>query len=186
MRAVCLQSRFHSRYSCQTHEPEAVGNARVGFTAMRVSHSRRAEICRPEMADAGRATARAGFPGYDPIMLLHGDSAVGEVVPELHVVVEFVLPHAFSVLSHPDLRQPVRRANIDGIATTQYLVEYDSTKGPSNGLAAAQQQRSPDKACDKFVRRDGSSQRSVGSCAAPIGIRDVASFKAPRDYTKLP
>ena len=53
------------------------------------------------MADAGRATARAGFPGYDPIMLLHGDSAVGEVVLQLHVVVEFVLPQAFSVLSTP-------------------------------------------------------------------------------------
>jgi hypothetical protein len=66
---------------------------------------------------------------------LHGHSTVGEVVvPQLHIVVEFVLPRAFLVLSHHDLRQPVGRANIDGIATTQYLVEHDSTKGDATGL----------------------------------------------------
>src|SRR6516165_3867502 len=33
------------------------------------SYSRRAEICQPELADAGRATARTGFPGHDPIYI---------------------------------------------------------------------------------------------------------------------
>jgi len=64
-------------------------------------------------------------------------------VPQLHIVVEFVLPKAFPILSHPDLRQPVGRVNIDGVAKTQYLAKHDSTKGHARGSPWLNSDRSP-------------------------------------------
>jgi hypothetical protein len=58
------------------------------------------------------------------ILILYADSALGEVVlPQLHTIVKFVVARAISVFSHPDLKHPIRQMSVDGIATTQYLVE---------------------------------------------------------------
>ena len=110
---------------------ETLGDARVGFTAERVLilDGRSFVGHMP-----GEQRHEQDFPAIKPILILRADSTIGQVVlPQLHSVVEFVLPKAVSVLSHPDLRRPIGQVSIDGIATTQYLVEHDTPEGHATG-----------------------------------------------------
>jgi hypothetical protein len=128
------------------------------------------------------------FSTMKPILILHADSAIGEVVlPQLHTVVEFVLPSAVAVLSHPNLRQPIGQENIDGIATTQYLVENDSPEGRATGSLWLSRDGIPMKCVGKFETRNGKlSTIDWQLHHVKIGRQDAALFEVPRDYTKLP
>lgn len=141
------------------------------------------------MAHAGRAGAHEqDFPALKPVFILRADSAVDEVVlPQLHTVVEFVLPNAVAALSHPDLRQPIGQESIAGIATTQYLVENDSTEGRVTGLLWLIRDGIPMKCVGKFETTNGKlSTIDWRLHHVKIGREDAALFEVPRDYTKLP
>ena len=154
----------------------------------RGSNSRWAELCRQNVAHAGRATARAGFPALKPVFILRADRTVSELVlPQLHTVVEFVLPSAVAVLSHPDLRRPIGQESIDGIATTQYLVENDSPEGRATGSLWLSRDGIPMKCVGKFETRNGKlSTIDWQLHHVKIGRQDAALFEVPRYYTKLP
>jgi len=128
------------------------------------------------------------FPAIKPILILRADSTIGQVVlPQLHSVVEFVLPKAVSVLSHPDLRRPIGQVSIDGIATTQYLVEHDTPEGHATGFLWLSSDGIPMKCVGKFVTRNGKlSTIDWQLYHVKIGRQDVTLFEIPRGYTKLP
>src|ERR1700751_1641823 len=107
-------------------QAETIGDARVGFTAERVLILDGRSFVGRMWHMPGEQRHEQDFSTAKPILILHAASAIGEVVlPQLHAVVEFVLPLTVSVLSHPDLRQPLGQVSIDGITTTQYLVEHN-------------------------------------------------------------
>jgi hypothetical protein len=102
-------------------------------------------------------------------------------------VVEFVLPSAVAILSHPDLRQPIGQESIDGIATTQYLVENDSPEGRATGSLWLSRDGIPMKCVGKFETRNGKlSTINWQLHHVKIGRQDAALFEVPRYYTKLP
>jgi len=128
------------------------------------------------------------FPALKPVFILRADSSVGEVVlPQLHTVVEFALPSAAAILSHPDLRRPVGQESIDGITTTQYLVENDSPEGHATGSLWLSRDGIPMKCVGKFETRNGElSTINWQLHHVQIGRQAAALFEVPRSYTKLP
>lgn len=167
---------------------ETLGDARVGFTAERVLILDGRSFLGKMWHMPGEQRHEQDFSTMKPILILHADSAIGEVVlPQLHAVVEFVLPRAVSVLSHPDLRQPIGQLSIDGIATTQYLVEHDLPEGHATGSLWLSSDGIPMKCVGKFVTRNGKfSTIDWQLHHVKIGRQDVMLFEVPRAYTKLP
>jgi len=167
---------------------ETLGDARVGFTAERVLILDGRSFVGRMWHMPGEQRHEQDFPAIKPILILRADSTIGEVVlPQLHTVVEFVLPKAVSVLSHPDLRQPIGQVSIDGIATTQYLVEHDTPEGHARGFLWLSSDGIPMKCVGKFVTRNGKlSTIDWQLHYVKIGRQDVTLFEVPRGYTKLP
>jgi len=77
--------------------------------------------------------------------------------------------------------------SIDGIATTQYLVEHDTPEGHATGSLWLSSNGIPMKCVCKFVTRNGKlSTIDWQLYHVKIGRQDVTLFEIPRGYTKLP
>jgi hypothetical protein len=172
-----------------THaQAETIGVARVGFTAERVLILDGRSFVGRMWHMPGEQRHEQDFPALKPVFILRADTAVGDVgLPQLHTVVEFVLPSAVAILSHPDLRRPIGQESIDGIATTQYLVESDSPDGRATGSLWLSRDGIPMKCVGKFETRNGKHSTIDWQLHhVKIGRQDAALFEVPRDYTKLP
>jgi hypothetical protein len=172
-----------------THgQAETIGDARVGFTAERVLILDGRSFVGRMWHMPGEQRHEQDFPTLKPVFILRADKAVGELVlRQLHTVVEFVLPSAVAILSHPDLRQPIGQESIDGMATTQYLVENDSPEGRATGLLWLSRDGIPMKCVGKFETRNGKLLTIDWQLhRVKIGRQDAALFEVPRDYAKLP
>jgi hypothetical protein len=172
-----------------THtQAETLGDARIGFTAERVLILDGRSFVGRMWHMPGEQRHEQDFPALKSILILRADRAAGEVVlPQLHTVVEFVLPSAVAILSHPDLRQPIGQESIDGIATTQYLVENDSPEGRATGSLWLSRDGIPMKCVGKFETRNGKLLTIDWQLHhVKIGRQDAALFEVPRYYTKLP
>ena len=166
---------------------ETIGDARVGFTAERVLILDGRSYTGRMWHMPGKQRHEQDLEAIQPVFLLHADSTLGEIVlPQLHTVVEFVLPSAIAVLSHPDLRQPIGQESIDGIATTRYLVENDSPEGRATGSLWLSRDGIPMKCVGKFETRNGKlSTINWQLRHVKIGRQDAALFEVPRGYKKL-
>jgi hypothetical protein len=190
MRALCLfPIAFSLLVLVSTHaQAETIGDARVGFTAERILILDGRSFVGRMWHMPGEQRHEQDFPALKPVFILLADKPVGEVVlPQLHTVVEFALPSAAAILSHPDLRQPIGQESIDGITTTQYLVENDSPEGRATGSLWLSQDGIPMKCVGKFETRNGKlSTINWQLHHVKIGRQDAALFEVPRSYTKLP
>jgi len=166
---------------------ETIGDASVGFTAERVLILDGRSFAGRMWHMPGEQRHEQAFPAMKPILILHAESAVAEVVlPELHTIVEFALPKVVSLLSHPDLGQPVGQASIDGIATARYSVEQDSPEGHATGSLWLTSDGIPMKCVGQFVAKNGKlSTIDWQLHHVRIGRQDVTLFEVPRGYAKL-
>src|SRR6516165_8582247 len=81
-------------------QAETIGDARVGFTAERVLILDGRSFVGRMWHMPGEQRHEQDFPAVKPVFILRADSTVGEIVlPQLHTVVEFVLPSAVAVFS---------------------------------------------------------------------------------------
>ena len=190
MRALRLSPiAFSLSVLLSTHaQAETIGDARVGFTAERVLILDGRSFVGRMWHMPGEQRHEQDFPALKPVFILRADRIVSELVlQQLHTVVEFVLPSAVAVLSHPDLRRPIGQESIDGIATTQYLVENDSPEGRATGSLWLSRDGIPMKCVGKFETRNGKlSTIDWQLHHVKIGRQDAALFEVPRYYTKLP
>jgi len=172
-----------------THAPaETLGDARVGFTAERVLILDGRSYVGRMWHMPGEQRHEQDLPAVKPVLILHADSAVGEVMlPQLHTVVEFVLPKALLLLSHLDLTKSIGQASIDGIATTQYMVDDDSPEGHATGSLWLSRDGIPMRCVGKFVTKSGKLSTIDWQLRhVKIGRQDAALFEVPPSYTKLP
>jgi len=169
MSALCPSSiAFSLLVLVSTHaQAETIGDARVGFTAERVLILDGRSFVGRMWHMPGEQRHEQEFPALKPVFILRADKPVGEVVlPQLHTVVEFALPSAAAILSHPDLRRPVGQESIDGITTTQYLVEDDSPEGRATGSLWLSRDGIPIKCVGKFETRNGKLSGRSGRTSA--------------------
>jgi hypothetical protein len=181
---------FASSFSVLLSTPTTagtLGDARVGFTAERMLILDGRNYAGRMWHMPGKQRHEQNLQTIKPVFILHTDSAVGQVVlPQLHTVVEFALPIGFSLLSHPDLSKPIGQASIDGIATTQYLMDQESSEGHASALLWLSSDGIPMKCEGKFVTRNGKlSTIDWQLYHVRIGVQDAALFEVPRHYAKL-
>src|SRR5262249_33714779 len=114
-----------------TASAETIGNARVGFSAERVLIIDGQNYTGKMWHMPGEQRHEQDLPALKPVFILRADSMLGDIVlPQLHTVVEFSLPKELSLLGNPDLlRKPVGQETVDGVATTKYAVEENSSGG---------------------------------------------------------
>ena len=167
---------------------DTLGDARVGFTAERVLILDGRSYIGRMWHMPGEQRHEQDLQAMKLVLILRTGSALSEVVlPQLHTLVEFVLPTGFSLLSHPDLSKPIGRASVDGIATTQYLVDQDSPEGHASGLLWLSRDGIPMRCVGKFVPRNGKVWTIDWQLHhVKIGRQNAMLFEVPRNYVKLP
>jgi hypothetical protein len=167
---------------------EIIGDARVGFSAERVliidGHSYVGRMWHMP----GEQRHEQDLPAMKPIFILRSDSTFGDIVlPQLHTVVEFALPRELSLLGGPGLlRKPVGEESVNGIATTKYVVEEDSSAGHATGSLWLSGDGIPMKCDGKFVAKNGKISTIYWELRhLTIGRQDAALFEVPHGYAKL-
>ena len=172
-----------------THaQAETIGDARVGFAAERVLILGARSYTGRMWHMPGEQRHEQDLQAIHPVFFLHADRALSEIVlPQLHPIVEFVLPIGLSVLSHPELSKAIGQASIEGIATTEYLVDQNSPEGHATGSLWLSRDEIPLRCVGKFVSRNGKvSTIDWQLHHVAIGKQDAALFEVPRHYAKLP
>ena len=173
-----------------THSPaETLGDARVGFTAERVLVLDGRRYVGRMWHMPGEQRHEQDLPAIKPIFILRARSALGDVVlPQLHTVVEFVLPKEFSLLGNPNLlRKPVGQETVNGITTTKYTVEEDFPGGRIAGSLWLSRDGIPMRCDGKFEPRNGKSSTIYWELRhVKIGNQDKALFEVPQGFAKLP
>jgi hypothetical protein len=166
-----------------------LGDARVGFAAERVltldGHSYVGRMWHMP----GEQRHEQELPAVKPIFILRSHSLLGDIVlPQLHTVVEFSLPKELSLLADAALlRKPVGQEIVNGIATTEYVVEEESTSGHATGLLWLSSDGIPMKCDGKFIASNGKTSTIYWELHhVTIGQQDPALFEVPRGYAKLP
>ena len=168
---------------------EIIGDARVGFAAERV-------LIIDGRSYVGRIWHMPGEQRHEqdlatirPIFILRSDSNLGDIVlPQLHTVVEFALPKEFSLLGGPGLlRKTIAEESVNGIATTKYAVEEDSSAGHATGALWLSHDGIPMKCDGKFAAKNGKISSIYWELRhLTIGRQDPTLFEVPHGYAKLP
>jgi len=168
---------------------ETLGDARVGFTAERVLVVDGRSYVGRMWHMPGEQRHEQDFPAVRPVFILRADSRLGDVVlPQLHTVVEFVLPKEFSLLGNPNfLRKPVGQETVNGITTTKYTVEEDVPGGRITGSLWLSRDGIPMKCDGRFEPKGGKRSTIYWELRhVKIGHQDKALFDVPQGYAKLP
>jgi hypothetical protein len=167
---------------------ETLGDARVGFSAERILVVDGKSFAGKMWHMPGEQRHEQHLPGISPVIILHADSVIGEVLlPQLHTVVEFPLPKALSWLGHPDLGYPIRSASVDGVETIEYALDHDSPGGHATGSLWLSSDGIPMKCVGKFEANNGKLSTIVWQLRrVRIGNQDPMLFEIPRGYAKLP
>jgi hypothetical protein len=167
---------------------ETLGDARVGFSAERILLLDGKSFVGKMWHMPGEQRHEQELPGINPVIILHADSVIAEVLlPQLHTVVEFPLPKALSALGHLDLGHPIRYAKIDGVETIEYALDQDLFDGHATGSLWLSPDGIPMKCLGKFEASNGKLSTIVWQLRhVRIGKQDPMLFEIPRGYAKLP
>jgi hypothetical protein len=166
-----------------------LGDAQVGFTAERVLVLDGRRYVGRMWHMPGEQRHEQDLPAIKPVFILRAGSALGDVVlPQLHTVVEFVLPKQFSLLGKPGLlRKPAGPETVNGIATTRYMVEEDVPGGRIAGSLWLSRDGIPMRCDGKFEPKSGKSSTIYWELRhVKIGNQDKSLFDVPKGYAKLP
>jgi len=168
---------------------DTLGDARVGFAADRIltidGHSYKGRMWHMP----GEQRHEQELPTVRPIFILRSHNSLGDIVlPQLHTVVEFSLPEELSLLAGADLlRKPLGQEMINGVATTEYAVEEDTSAGRATGLLWLSSDGIPMRCDGQFVAKNGKTSTVHWELAhVTIGQQDPALFEVPQGYAKLP
>jgi hypothetical protein len=167
---------------------ETLGDARVGFSAERV-------LVIDGQSYAGRMWQMPGeqrheqeLPAIKPVFILRAANTHADIVlPQLHTVVEIVLPQELSILNNPNLlRRPVGQETVDGITTTKYTVEEDLPRGHIAGTLWLSRDGILMRCDGKFEPKNGKTSMIHWELRhVKFGNQDEALFAVPQGYAKL-
>jgi hypothetical protein len=168
---------------------EILGDARVGFSAERVLVIDGQSYVGRMWHMPGEQRHEQELPALKPVFILRANSSFGDVIlPQLHTVVEFALPHELSVLGNPNLpRKSVGQETVNGIATTKYAVEEDAPAGRVTGSLWLSYDGIPMKCDGRFEAKNGKISTIHWELRhVKIGKQEAALFEVPQGYAKLP
>jgi hypothetical protein len=166
-----------------------LGEARIGFSADRLlvidGRSYNGKI----WAMPGKERHEQAIQAFRPVFILHSDSPVGEaVLPQLHTVVQFVMPAELRALGAPELKKhPVGQESVNGIATTKYAIDETVPEGHANGTLWLSHDGIPMRLTGTFTAAKGKVSAVRWELShVKIGPQPANLFEAPQGYSRLP
>src|SRR5580704_18806599 len=113
-----------------------LGDAKIGFSADRLLIVNGKPYRGRMWTMPGMERHEQNLNGIPAAFVLRGDTPLAELVlPELHTVVDFVLPPELHLFADPRLtRKPVGHETINGIATTKYAIDETIPEGHGDGI----------------------------------------------------
>jgi hypothetical protein len=166
-----------------------LGDAKTGFSADRtltvdgkVYHGRMLTM-------PGKERHEQNLNGIPAAFVLRSDTPLAELVlPELHTVVEFLLPPELHLFADPRLtRKPVGHETVGGIATTKYAIDETVPEGHGEGFLWLSADGIPMKLDGSFTRNSGRVAHLQWELThVHLGPQPAALFEPPHDFTKLP
>jgi hypothetical protein len=127
--------------------------------------------------------------GIPAAFVLHNDTPLGQLVlPELHTVVEFLLPPELHLFSDPPLkRSPVGQESVNGVATTKYAIDETVPEGHGTGFLWLSDSGIPMKLDGTFTRTSGRVTHLHWELThVRLGPQPASLFETPHGFTKLP
>ena len=127
--------------------------------------------------------------GIPAAFVLHGDTPLAELVlPELHTVVDFVLPPELHLFADPRLtRKPVGHETINGVATTKYAIDETVPEGHGEGALWLSDDGIPMKLDGTFARISGKVAHLHWELShVKLGPQPGSLFEMPHGFSKLP
>jgi hypothetical protein len=166
-----------------------LADSKVGYSADRLlvidGHDYHGKI----WAMPGKERHEQAIRAFRPVFLLRGDSARGEaVLPQLHTIVEFVMPAELRLLGAPELKKhPVGQETVNGVATTKYDIDETVPEGHAAGTLWLSKDGIP-------MRLDGTFTATKGKLSTvrwelnhvKVGPQPPDLFEPPHGYSKLP
>ena len=166
-----------------------LGEAKVGFSADRTLIVDGKTYQGKMWTMPGEERHEQNLNGIPAAFVLHTDTPIADLVlPELHTVVEFLLPPELHLFADPRLtRKPVGHEAVNGIPTTKYAIDETVPEGHGEGFLWLSDNGIP-------MKLDGSFTRTSGRVAhlhwelhnVKLGPQPVALFETPHGFSKLP
>jgi hypothetical protein len=166
-----------------------LGEAKVGFSADRTLIVDGKTYQGKMWTMPGEERHEQNLNGIPAAFVLHTDTPIADLVlPELHTVVEFLLPPELHLFADPRLtRKPVGHEAVNSIPTTKYAIDETVPEGHGEGFLWLSDNGIP-------MKLDGSFTRTSGRVAhlhwelhnVKLGPQPVALFETPHGFSKLP
>jgi len=166
-----------------------LGEAKTGFSADRNLVVNGQAYHGKMWTMPGKERHEQNLNGIPAIFILASDSPIGEaVLPQLHTVVQFVVPPELQALSTSRLKKrAVGHDTVGGIATTRYTIDETVPEGHGSGTLWLSAEGIPMKLDGSFTNRKG----ELGSVHwelsnVRIGPQPASLFEPPANFTVLP
>ena len=166
-----------------------LGEAKVGFSADRTLIVDGKTYQGKMWTTPGAERHEQNLNGIPAAFVLHADTPIADLVlPQLHTVVEFLLPPELHLFADPRLtRKPVGRETVNGIATTKYAINETVPEGHGEGFLWLSDSGIP-------MQLDGIFTRTSGRVAhlhwelnhVKLGPQPAVLFETPHNFSKLP
>jgi hypothetical protein len=188
MRAAIIALIFILTFAAST-SAMTLGEAKVGFSADRTLIVDGKTYQGKMWTMPGAERHEQNLNGIPAAFVLHADTPIADLVlPELHTVVEFLLPPELHLFADPRLtRKPVGHETVSGIATTKFAIDETVPEGHGEGFLWLSDSGIP-------MRLDGIFTRTSGRVAhlhwelhnVKLGPQPIALFETPHGFSKLP
>jgi hypothetical protein len=166
-----------------------LGEAKIGFAADRTLVVDGKTYQGRIWTMPGRERHEQNLNGIPAAFLLRGDTPLAQVVlPQLHTVVEFLLPPELHLFADPKLtRKPIGHETVNGIATTKYAVDETVPEGHGEGALWLSADGIPMKLDGSFTRNNGKTGHLHWELThVQLGPQPDALFQPSPGFSKLP
>jgi hypothetical protein len=127
--------------------------------------------------------------GIPSDFILRTDTPFASVVlPQLHTVVQFILPPEMRLFADPRLtRHPVGHETVNGIATTKYEIDETVLEGHGAGTIWLNDDGIPMRAAGTFTRPNEKVVTIRWELShVRLGAQPASLFEPPPNFAKLP
>lgn len=166
-----------------------LSDAKIGFSADRILVVNGKTYLGHMWNMPGMERHEQDINGIPAVFVLRTDTPIGDVVlPQLHTVVQFVMPPELRVLADPRLtRHPVGHETINGVTTTKYAVDETVPEGHGIGAIWISAQGIPMKLAGSFTRVNSKVVNLLWELNhVKVGPQPGSLFEAPAKFSKLP
>ena len=166
-----------------------LGEAKIGFSADRTLVVDGKTYQGRMWTMPGMERHEQNLNGIPAAFVLHSDTPLAQLVlPELHTIVEFILPPELHLFADPRLtRRPVGHEAINGIATTKYAINETVSEGHGEGMLWLSDNGIPMKLDGSFTRTSGRVAHFHWELSnVKLGPQPGSLFDAPHGFSKLP